>query len=384
MAMSRAMRLSPRARRWLTRGLCAAAVCLLAFVAYEWFYSARIQEAVDGLLSDDADTRGATLRSLRPAGTQEAIGRLVGILYSPGSEHDRAIRALSEIGKPAKEPLIAVLRVPWFPKWLDRVPTAVKRTYIKRLIDRREAVFRAKLGAFQVLGRIGDTGTIRDIAECGGSVECEGLCDWALGLPKSKRWAQFEGEAETAIVRMGEPAVTWMLQDSVKCGFIPSFYERSLVTLGRQGYIDPIVGVSGNNTRLSRDARCVLVDIGDRRAVAPLVELLRQPGNGANYDIATCLYWLGGAEAEQALREFDERNKDEIEAGLHDLGSIARRIESTNDPVAIEHEKDLCWFLLQRHGTVEMAEEMMRRHMVVQGPQRKKEPGGDSNTGNRS
>jgi HEAT repeat protein len=259
-----------------------------------------VEPLVTALGLKDKDLRCRAAEAMEKIGTP-AIEPLVAVLQ--GSDKDvrqAVIAALLQIGEPAVKSLVAALPEPAAAEVLCRIGAPAVEPLIVAL-EKRNAV------AAQVLGKIGDTRSIEALV---------GALNYA-----DERVRQ---AAIKALRQIGSPAIERLV------ALLTHYESRNWAedALGQMGgtAVEPLVAVlknSSSNVRAS--AARALAEIGDIRAVEPLIANLE--------DVGTAAYALGQLGDPRAVEPLINTlgNKD-----WHVRRAAAHALGQLGDPRAVE------------------------------------------------
>lgn len=258
----------------------------------------------DKLLSDNPKTRQEAIAKLQGPALAQALDKLVALLDN-SSRSDKAISALTEIGAPAVDPLVAVV---------------IKRYEIPTFWRRDDLP--ARLAAIKTLGAIGDARAVLPMLRSGDFDTLDKMCMLSWGGCDHKRPDTYVTAQNDAIVAMGEPAARVILSDAC-CNSAASamtpYYRYLLARIGQNGHIREILSAL-EEPRLSRDAAHILARTGAREAV-PALSAMADSAD-VRYDAAFALACIGGELAEEALKRFEARNKADIQVAHEDYREV--------------------------------------------------------------
>jgi len=255
-----------------------------AVAALGEFGDERAVEPLIGMLSDDhLWVRTGAVEALGEFGDKQAVEPLIRALGDEAQEvRKSAAEALGKIGKPAVEPLIVALG-----DEDERVRESAAEALgeigderaveplIKALRDEDESVREFAVGA---LGKIGDERAVEPLIE-------------ALGDKENRK------DAAGALDKLG-----WVPEtDGQRAAYLIAGKDwESLVELGG-GAVEHLIGALSEGWRVRKDAVEALGNIGDARAVEPLIKALGDRNKEICLHAAWALGEIGDVRAVEPL-----------------------------------------------------------------------------------
>lgn len=259
--------------------------------------AAALKPLISALQDKDSHVRSAAAHWLGQIGDTSAIGPLIGLLGNPESES--AEGALGKIGVSAVEPILAALQTTetfkdWYSerayKWsamcaLAKIGTPALGPLTSAIKNKNVVVCKAAIGALE---DIGDACAVEPL----------------IGALKDSRW-QVRGDAARALGRIRDnraldPLIT-ALADKEEC--VRMSAADGLGALGNAGAVDSLAAVLPGGGDLGKAAAAALGEIGDVRAVDPLIAALKVVSSDLGERVAHSLGKIGDPRAIQPLIE---------------------------------------------------------------------------------